>query len=179
MFLSSSASHFLGMPDHISFIFPVSSCRCRAEPCCGHQENPYGFAFCLTDAVAVFTALPMPISGKPINPDIMLFTCNMQFVKICLGAAVTISMGFISCLFTVYAHVYAVLLSHYNPKLDCPLDFSCLLCGSQGCLWLIFFFSLFLRMERKICRHYMNLGLEICFRRREKGMELLAQSCWE
>lgn len=40
-------------------------------------------------------------------------------------------------------------------------------------------FFLFLRMERKICSHYINLGLEICFRRREKGMELLVQSCWE
>lgn len=76
------------------------------------------------DAFVVFTALPVPISGKPINPDIMLFTCKRQFVKICLGAAVTISMGFISRLFTVCAHVYAVLLSCHNPKLDCPLDFS-------------------------------------------------------
>lgn len=73
-------------------------------------------------AVAVFTALPVPISGRPINPDIMVFPCKRQFVKICLWAAVTISMGFISSLFTVCAHVYAALLSHHNPKLDCPLD---------------------------------------------------------
>lgn len=69
---------------------------------------------------AVFTALP--ISGRPINPDIMAFPCKRQFVKICQWAAVTISMGFISSLFTVCAHVYAALLSHHNPKLDCPLD---------------------------------------------------------
>jgi len=122
--MSSSTSHGVGMPDHVSFLFPVSSWWCRAESHWGHQENPCGFAFCLIDAVAIFPALPMPISGKPINPDIMLFTCKRQFVKVCLGAAVTMSMGFISRLFTVCAHVYAVALSHRNPKFDCPLDSS-------------------------------------------------------
>lgn len=185
MSVSSSASHCPGMLEHISFLFLILSCCCRAGPCCGHQENPYDFAFSLIDAIAVFPVLPVPISGKPINPDIMLFPCKRQFVKICLGAAVTISMGFISRLFTVCAHVYAVLLSHHNLKLDCPLDFSVtcnVSCAGPraASLTQVDFYSyfLFLRMERKICRHYINLGLEICFRR-EKGMELLVQSCWE
>lgn len=120
--LSSGASHCLGVLDRVPFLFPTLPCCWGAESCCWHQEIPYGFAFCLMAAVAVFTALPVPISGRPINPDIMVFPCKRQFVKICLWAAVTISMGFISSLFTVCAHVYAALLSHHNPKLDCPLD---------------------------------------------------------
>ena len=185
MSLSSSASDCLGMPDCISFLFPISSCCCRAVLCCGHQENPYRFAFCLIDAVAVFTVLPVPISGKPINPDIMLFTCKRQFVKICLGAAVTISMEFISRLFTVCAHVYVVLLSRHNPKLDSPLDssvtcsISCVGPRTASLMQVDSPPRLVLRMERKICRHYMNLGPEICVGRREKGMELLVQSRWE
>lgn len=59
----------------------------------------------LLTAAAAFPALPVPLPGQPINPAVMLFTCKRQFVKICLGAAVTISMGFIFHLFTVYAHV--------------------------------------------------------------------------
>lgn len=61
----------------------------------------------------------------------MLFTCKRQFVKICPEAVVTISMGFIPCLFTVCAHVYAVLFSRHNPKPDCPLDFS-VTCSVSG-----------------------------------------------
>lgn len=113
------------------------------------------------DAIAVFTVLPVPVSEKPINPDIMLFTCKRQFVKICLGAAVTISMGFISRLFTVCAHVYAVLLPHHNRKLVPWTLLSLAAPAAQvpglphlGKLILLFglVLFLFLRMKRKIYR---------------------------
>lgn len=105
-----------------SFPFPHLSLLLGSRAVLLAPRIPPGFALCLMAAVALFTALPVPISGRPINPDRMAFPCKRQFVKICLWAAVTISMGFISSLFTVCAHVYAALLSHHNPKLDCSLD---------------------------------------------------------